>query len=298
MSAPEAALDDPSAPAAGLRTNRADRTGAPATTRASALAALSWAALASTLHRVRRGEGALLAVNVSLIAYQGGALSRSLLQAIVSALVIGEMYAFNDLYDAPMDWNNPKKDRTLIAAYVDHRRAGGFALLVLHLFTAALAFAALGRGAGAAAAAVMIVNVVYSTVFKGVPVVDVAWCALWGGLYAAIVAAPPALLVLVGLMTAVCHLFQTMADRIPDAANGIRTTAVRSSALSRQVLLVLSSLLFLVLRAPLGTAGALTAFTPLGLAFVTPDPGRAWLLTKVYFGALWLYLLGVAGAVV
>ena len=40
----------------------------------------------------------------------------------------------------------------------------------------------------------------------------------------------PMPLVLIGLMTAVCHLYQALDDRTADAANAITTTAVRSIA--------------------------------------------------------------------
>jgi hypothetical protein len=143
----------------------------------------------------------------------------------------------------------------------------------------------------------MVVNVVYSVALKGVPVADVAWVWLWGTLYAGIVGAPLSLAVVVGLMTAICHLFQALDDRVPDAANGIRTTAVRSAMLSRNVLLVLSLLLVAVLWAPFGTLGTLTAFTPLAIFFLVANPGTGWLLTKAYFGVMWLSLLGIAGAV-
>ena len=81
----------------------------------STVGVLLWAGLASTLHRVRRGEGALLAVNLSLIVHQGLSHPRGLAQVLVSVLAIGLMYAFNDLYDAPGDAHNPRKDRALIA---------------------------------------------------------------------------------------------------------------------------------------------------------------------------------------
>jgi hypothetical protein len=97
-------------------------------------------------------------------------------------------------------------------------------------------------------------------------------------------------------MTAICHLFQAVDDRVPDASNGIRTTAVRSPALARNVLVVLSLLLFLVLRAPLGTASALTAFTPLAIFFLVGSPATGWLLAKAYFGFMWLCVLGITGA--
>ena len=275
--------DTPPAPAAVL---------APPT---SAAAALVWAGLASTLHRVRRGEGALPAVNFSLIAYGAGQ-PDGLASALVSVLAIMVMYAFNDLWDAPTDVTNPKKDLTVVSTYREHRRTGGMALLVLHLVTLALALVTLGPRATAAVAAVMVVNVVYSTRLKGVPVVDVVWCGLWGALYAAIVETSPLLLLLVGLMTAVCHLYQALDDRVADATNAIVTTAVRSPTLSRNVLAVLSLLLFVVLRPVLGTAWALSAFTPLAIFFACDRPHVGWLLTKVYFAVMWLSVLGIARA--
>jgi 4-hydroxybenzoate polyprenyltransferase len=287
MSAPEAAGDEVCARAA-IEPLVASRAGV--------LGALSWALVASTLHRLRGGECALLAVNVSLIALHEASAARAVALAVVSLLTIGLMYAFNDLYDAPADWRNPKKDRTVIATYVDHRRIAAVTIVGLKAITLALALAALGPGAAAAVAAVMLVNVVYSARLKGVPLVDVAWCGLWGGLYAAIVTASPMILVVVALMTAVCHLFQTLGDRGPDAANGIVTTAVRSPVLAWNVLVALSVMLFVVLRAPVGPAAAATAFTPLAFLALARTPRAGWLLTKAYFGVLWLYVLGVGGA--
>src|ERR1051325_7727364 len=131
MSAPEAAHRDTFAP----RPLAATRLTSPPITRHGTLSALSWAVLMSTLHRVRRGEGALLAVNVSLVVAQWTDPARAAAQLLVSALAIHVMYAFNDLYDAPSDCNNPKKDQALIAVYVEHQRAGLIAALVLHVAT-------------------------------------------------------------------------------------------------------------------------------------------------------------------
>src|SRR5438105_7551346 len=142
----------------------------------------------------------------------------------------------------------------------------------------------------------MLVNVLYSVALKGVPVVDVACVWLWGALYAAVTDAPASLLVVVGLMTAVCHLFQALGDRGPDAANGIRTTAVRSPALARDAVIVLSLLLFLGVRETVGTGVALTAFTPVAIFFTMRTPAGAWIVTKIYFAFIWLYLLGTVGA--
>lgn len=260
-----------------------------------AVAAVAWACLASTLLRVRRGEGALLAVNLSLILAAWTSAPRAAFLAIVSALAIVQMYAFNDLCDAPTDSSNPRKSRRLIGTYLEHRAACGAAILGLSILTVVLAFATVGWRAGSATTAVMLVNVAYSRMLKGIPVLDVAWCGLWGALYAAIVTASLPLLLMVALMTAVCHLYQTIGDRAPDAANEIMTTAVRSSALATGVLLVLSILLLAILRGPIGGPSAATAFVPFGLLFIVA-PHTGWLLSKVYFAAVWLHVLMVAHA--
>ncbi len=96
-------------------------------------------------------------------------------------------------------------------------------------------------------------------------------------------------------MTAVCHLYQALDDRASDAANAITTTAVRSAALSRNVLAALSLLLFVALRPSLGP-WALTAFTPLAIFFACRSPRLGWLLTKVYFAGAWLALLEIVRA--
>lgn len=260
------------------------------------MATMLWAGVASTAHRVRRGEGGLLAINLSLIAWRGDAGARGLAEALVSLLVLGLMYALNDLCDAPDDVHNPKKDPALVAAYLAHRGFGLRAILAAKLLTVAFAGVALGTRAACVVAAVMIVNVVYSAALKGVPVLDVVWCGLWGALYAAVVATTPRLIGVVGLMTAVCHLYQTLDDRGSDAATGTMTTAVRSPALSVALLAVLSGLVVLTLRAPLGDAWALTGFVPLALHAVAGTPFAAWVLTKAYFGVAWLALLGLARA--
>jgi hypothetical protein len=162
--------------------------------------------------------------------------------------------------------------------------------------TLALTFATLGTAATAAVAAVMVVNVVYSTMLKGVAVADVAAVWIWGSLYAGIVDPSFAVTFLVGLMTGVCHLFQALDDRMPDAENGIQTTAVRSASLSRNVLVVLTLCLVASLYGGIGVAAALTAVVPLAIFYAVADAGIGWLLTKAYFAVVWLWFLGAHGA--
>jgi len=100
----------------------------------------------------------------------------------------------------------------------------------------------------------------------------------------------------VALMTAICHMYQALGDRAADAANGVVTTAVRSTMLSTVVLFGLSFLFFMVSRDQLGGPVALTAFAP-ALFHLVVEPHTGWLLSKVYFGIVWLYALGFFHAI-
>ncbi|MCW5892005.1 MAG: UbiA family prenyltransferase [bacterium] len=262
----------------------------------SAARDLLWALTASTLHRVRRGEGALLAINLSLIATRATDAAQAVAAALVSLLVIAAMYAVNDLWDAPADATNPKKDPALVAVYLERRALAVWSVLGLKTLTLLFAAATLGPAPSLAVAATMLVNVVYSAALKGVPVLDVVWCGVWGAAYAAITGASPTLLVVVGLMTAVCHLYQALDDRAADAASAITTTAVRSRALSVLVLGVLVALLGVALRPALGLPGAVSAATPLAVHLLVPSARIGWLATKAYFGVVWLCLLGLPDA--
>jgi 4-hydroxybenzoate polyprenyltransferase len=216
--------------------------------------------------------------------------------AVLSVLTLAVMYAFNDLYDARGDLHNPKKDQRVVGIYLQNERLCYGLLLALKVLVMALAFVVAGPAVGGMVAAVLLINLVYSTVMKGLPVVDVVWCGIWGAAYVGIVTPPLHLLGLVALMTAVCHLYQALGDVSADAENRITTTAVFSHQLSAGVLFVLTSFMFLVLREPLGTVPALSAFVPFALFFIARSSYSAWVLTKVYFGVIWLIVLRHAHA--
>lgn len=259
-------------------------------------ARLTRAVTASLLHRIARGEGALLAIDLSILAVATRPTGATLVLAAVCVLALTAMYAVNDLSDAREDRLNPKKDQEVVATYLEHRAAATTACVALHLGTILLAMTVDARAA-LAAGSVMLANLVYSMRFKGVPVVDVAWCGLWGTLYAAIVTSDVQLLVTVGAMTAICHLYQTLDDLGSDAASGILTTAVRSRALSIAVLAAACGMLVLVLRTPLGLGFALAVATPpLAFLLLGVRPLTGWLLTKGLFAAVWLVLLRLADA--
>jgi len=178
---------------------------------------IAWAMAASTYHRIWLGEGVLIAINVSILLYRAVGLGELIAGTIVSVLTLGVMYAFNDAYDAAADRHNPKKDQRQVSVYFDHRRACYRILLAAKILTVVLAWVLLGPASATATATVIAVNFIYSTALKGVPIVDVAWCGVWGAAFAAVVLPPTDLIVLVGLMTAVCHLYQALGDRSADA---------------------------------------------------------------------------------
>jgi 4-hydroxybenzoate polyprenyltransferase len=260
--------------------------------------AVARAFCASTLNRIYRGEGGLLAINFSWIAWETGGTAAGIAPALVSLLAIVAMYALNDLYDAPADARNPKKDPKLVLTYLQHHRASAMGLVGLKLATLGLAWMTLEPRAALAFVAVLVVNLIYSFALKGVPVVDVVWCGLWGAAYAAIVTAAPMPLAAVGLMTAVCHLYQALDDRVTDAANSITTTAVRSASLSRLILCALSVALGVVLYQILGPVWALTAAAPILIYAACPTAHTGWLVTKAYFAIVWLCVIGRLSEVV
>jgi len=253
---------------------------------------IAWAMAASTFHRIWLGEGVLIAINLSILLYRGVGPGELIAGTIISVLTLGVMYAFNDAYDAVADQHNPKKDQRQVSAYIDHRATSYRILFAAKILTVVLAWLLLGPVSAKATATVLAVNFIYSTALKGVPIVDVAWCGIWGAAFAAIVLAPTDLMILAGLMTAVCHLYQALGDRATDAENRITTTAVFSSTASAVVLLVLSAMIGLVLRGPLGDLLAVTALIPFALFFLMRNPHVAWILTKVYYGGVWLAVLG------
>jgi 4-hydroxybenzoate polyprenyltransferase len=262
------------------------------------IALIAWAMAASTYHRIWLGEGVMIAINLSILLYRGVGPGELIAGTIVSVLTLGVMYAFNDAYDAVADRHNPKKDQRQVSVYIDYRHTSYRILFAAKILTVVLAWMLLGPAAATATVTVLAANFIYSTALKGVPIVDVAWCGVWGAAFAAVVLAPADLMILAGLMTAVCHLFQALGDRSADAMNRITTTAVFSSSASAAVLFVLSAMIGVLLQGPLGSFVALSALIPFALFFLVRNAHVAWILTKLYFGVIWISVLVQARALV
>jgi hypothetical protein len=255
-----------------------------------------WAHVAPLVNRFWRGEGLLLAVNLSIVLAGRPDLATFLAQALVSTVVITLLYLLNDVWDCRQDLNDPGKDQSLVRFYVEYR-SSFLAIVALESVGAVLlALTLLGPRSAIAAAAVLLVNVAYSTVLKGRAVVDVVVVAAWGAASAALPGnVPLSLLALVGIMTSICHVFQITRDRPFDDVNRIRTSAVVAPWLPVAQLAIGCLAMGLVLGYLLGPAVGLTAATPLVLRLLLRSNQAAWLLSKAYYAAIWLLALGAVG---
>ncbi len=249
-----------------------------------------WALTAPLLHRIRRGEGGLLVVNV-LLAFAGHPIAVALGLSLVSVLCLLTLYLFNDLIDAEADRKNPKKDQALAATYARHQKP----LLLVWLLLTGLAVAAgvmIDAKAGTAVVIVSLINVAYSLLGKKVPYGDLATVCLWGGSFTAIATSNPAWFALTGIMTAVCHIYQASEDRDADRANHVRTSAALAS----------TRLWALQIALALALVGAGWALQPglLPLSFAAfvyywwrwhEQPRVGWFWSKVHFAIVVMSLV-------
>jgi 4-hydroxybenzoate polyprenyltransferase len=249
------------------------------------------AVFAPLVHRLRLGEGMLLLVNLSVIWVRAPGVQRALLQVAASLGVLALLYAHNDLEDAPGDRLNPKKSQDLVALFAGHEGALRRSLGVAELLAIVATTRLLGPQTGAVVLAAFGLNVVYSARLKRVPVLDVLGVGLIGALYTRLAEPPWTASLLIGSMTAACHVFQTLVDRRADERTESTTTAVWSYPATLALLLVTCGLLALQLWRYFGVPGSATAVVPFVLACSLRRETLAWLLTKAYFGVLWLAIL-------
>jgi hypothetical protein len=257
-------------------------------------AAIARTSVLPLLHRLQKGEGLLLAVNLSITLFGRPDLTTFLAQALLSTLVLALLYSLNDVYDCRNDLNDPTRDHAFVSFCVQNR-SNLFVILVLEkAAVVALALGLAGARGAAATAAVFVVNFAYSAIFKSRVAIDVVWVGLWGALYAMVpgVPVPLSLVVLVGVMTSICHVFQVTRDRPVDDVNGLRTSAVASPWLPSVELALCCAVMGAILGYHLGPVAALSAASPLLLRSAMSSNQIAWLLSKSYYGLMWVLVLG------
>lgn len=253
---------------------------------------LWWLGCRPFVERLRVGEGALLAVNATWLAFARPGWRKALPLALLSTLVLATAYALNDWHDARGDLADPRKNRRLVRGLIDRRGSMATALAVAHLVLVGMAGLTMGFPSAAAVTAMLGINAAYSWRLKGVPFVDLVVVGLWGAAFVAIAGAPPSLCATVGLMTLIMHLFQIERDRHVDAANAISTTAVRFPNAASSALILACGLLAAALFPRLGPVGAASAAIPLGLYWWVRETGRAWMACRLYCGVVLLAAIG------
>ncbi len=245
--------------------------------------------------RLRRFEMANLAAAVSIMVALGTALPALLLRTLFALLLNVLVYALNDTCDVERDLAGGR-DLPRTRYLLDHRRAavGGLIGLALLLTGFALAW-----NVELLVPAVVGTSLCwwYSAVLKRHPYVDVAAMAACG-VAMPLVAIPLdsllgwKLLVQLGLFSAVFETLQVLRDREPDAAVGLRTTAVvlgdrRTLWLARGLMLASAAYGALALERWLGLIPAAAAFLP----WLPEARTRYWNHVRLVLGVGWLALL-------
>ena len=257
-------------------------------TRASSLGAatLVWVNAKPLVNRLLRGEGLLLAVNLSIVVVVGLSVATSLAQAFVSTVVLALLYSLNDVYDCRRDLNDAAKDQVLARFCVQHRAQLLFILKLEKVAFVAVAFALLGARSAVAVALLFLVNLAYSAVLKGKAGLDVVWVGLWGALYAMVpgIPLPVSVFVLVGAMTSICHVFQIIRDRDADDVNHVNTSAVAAAWLPVAQLTLCCAVMGAALAYHLPPIVAASAAVPLLLARIIKSNQVAWLISKLHYG--------------
>ena len=254
---------------------------------------LFWVNAKPLVNRLERGEGLLLAVNLSIVLFSRPDAATLLAQCFIATAVLALLYGLNDVYDCARDCNDPAKDQALAEFCMAHRRRLLGILQLEKVGVVLAAFALLGARSAGAVAALFLVNLAYSAVLKGKAGLDVLWVGLWGALYAMVpgVALPLEVVLLVGVMTSICHVFQILRDRNADDKNHIQTSAVASRWLPYAQLGVCCAAMSAVLWSTLGPLAAASAFAPLALRLLLESNQIAWLASKAYYGVVWLLVL-------
>jgi 4-hydroxybenzoate polyprenyltransferase len=259
------------------------------------VAGVLWVAVAPLVQRIGRGEGQLLAINFSIAFFAVHDLGALVAHGLVSTAVLTLLYGLNDVYDSARDVHDPGKNQAFVQLCLAHRRPLLAILAVEKVLVVALAALLLGPRSALAAAAVFAVNVLYSVFFKGRPAVDVFWVALWGALFGMVpgIEIPLSVLLMIGVMTSMSHVFQILRDRAIDQANHVRTSAVAAPWLPPVQMAACCAALGALLYGSLGVLGAASAVAPLLLSLGMRSNQTAWLTAKVYYGVIWLLVSSV-----
>lgn len=244
-------------------------------------------------YRFKKAEGVLIAVNAAVIVAAGIDNPGQIILALTfSTLTLGQLYAFNDIYDAKRDANDPDKSTGFWSAILPKRDSFLIAIIFWALVLVVTGFSFDFR-LGWYCLLMIFINTLYSTLFKGVPIVDIIWVALWGGWFVLLSLVEPRveLLLVIGLMTAISHIWQTFRDLLSDLQNKISTVAVFSKPLAFFILGVLCALLAYVVGLLTNILFAGLCFLPIIIYIFIREAKKVWIISKAIFAIIFVKVL-------
>ena len=239
--------------------------------------------------RLKRQEGALLGIVVSTLFFAGHSVSGIAGLSLLTLLTLSTLYFFNDLTDCVEDQSNPRKDKPYVDALNQHRPILWVTLAIQKAVILIATVFTYGFNLASVMAAIFVINIAYSLKIKGTPVVDVLWVGVWGAAIAGLAGLeqPWETYTIVGIMTAISHIYQVRIDAPVDQAHNLQTSAVVSLKMTEIQIILLCLGLALLIGSTTTSWLGITALTPWFLGKYL-NSSRSWVLARYYFGIIWI----------
>jgi 4-hydroxybenzoate polyprenyltransferase len=239
--------------------------------------------------RLKRQEGALLGIVVSMLFFAGQSLGNIASLSALTLVALSTLYFFNDLTDCAEDLNNPRKDQPYIETLNNHRVSLWTVLVIQKAAVLLVTLLIFGPELTVVVGAIFGINVAYSLKVKGIPGLDVFWVGIWGAAIAGLggIHHPWETYAIVGVMTAISHIYQVRIDAPVDQAHHVQTSAVVSHRMTEIQILALCASLALLIGSSTFVWLGITAFIPWFLGKYL-NSSRSWVFARYYFGIIWL----------
>ena len=243
--------------------------------------------------RTKVGEGGIVLFNVAHTWFATKNILQTGFSAILSIMMLCVLYGFNDYIDRKRDAQNPKKNQQFVALINEFHKQ----FLLLNLFLSSLlllcVFLFIGNAQAFYLLFLLAINAFYSLRIKAVPFADLVIVTIWG---AAIILCMPVvnleLSLFAGIMTGIAHVFQMLSDKETDKLTNVNTTVARfPKSVFAQIFILCILLAFSFFYFQKNILLAATAMLPLTFYYIIRKNELAWLLSRVYFSGVWLFLL-------
>jgi 4-hydroxybenzoate polyprenyltransferase len=244
------------------------------------------------LNRLKLGEGGLVFFNLLHSCIYHSDFNDLQLDIVISFLTMCSLYGLNDFLDRKIDLSNPKKNHQFVILLNNYPIVYILQYVAVTIVIIVLTYFQFGVQKILVLISLILVNAIYSLRIKGIPIFDVLFVCLWGGLFT-LLAGPVdySLAIAVGLMTGIAHIYQVLTDRDVDAIDNIRTSAVVFLRFEKAGVVLLSTGLFVSLMSILPMTLAATSFFLIIVNFTGLSILTKWHLSRIYFAFCWLSLL-------